>query len=373
MISKWRNSYAETAAEMLNVTDKTILEWSNGEVNIISEDDVLPHSLEDLNIFGSMESLEMGHIELPIPIINVQYLCGRRPILAGIIGMTQNETEQIVHYAKYVNINKNSSDFKHIVGYKEYCQLQNKNDYRTGAEAIELLIDKTSELRPKIILHNLPVIPLSMRYVKEGEIFHPMYINYMYERIINRISRLSKLTELTAPEIILLNESRMLQEYVDQLINNGAYGILVIMGNGCPAESLSELYESITKDVKRTNYIIPDDYEIEKELNALITEYQEYEKECEKNENIDLREEERRKDEILDCIINKLDPFLHTIMETYFKGYEERPFLTVARYSILGIISNLDCQRSIEEQLCKGIGKTFENFAKKRVKFLKGE
>lgn len=371
MISKWRNSYAEAAAEMLQVTDKTILDWSNGEVNTISEEEILPHSLEDPAIFGKIESLAMGHITLPKPIINVQYLCGRRPVLAGIIGMTQSETEQITHYIKYINVNKNSTNYKKLIDYKSYCQLENREDYKTGAEAIELLLGKG--LKENIILHNIPVIPLCMRYVENEDSLQPMYINYMYERIINRINRLNKLIDLTAPEIILINESRMLQEYVDQLINNGAYGIPVMMRNGCPAESLSELYEYITKDIKRINYKTPDNYEADAAINALIIKYQNYENECEKNENIDLKEEEETKDKMMEYIITKLSPFLHAMVETYFKGYNEKPFLAVARYSIENVILELDCQRNIEDQICKGIGKTFENFAKKRVKFLKGE
>ena len=90
MLAKWMNTHAYTAAEMLEITDKTIMDMSNGEVLNPAphdEDDPYEDSMTDASIFGKMGNDDglMGHITLPVPIVNIQYLFGTKPILPKIL------------------------------------------------------------------------------------------------------------------------------------------------------------------------------------------------------------------------------------------------------------------------------------------------
>jgi DNA-directed RNA polymerase subunit beta' len=231
----------------------------------------------------------MGHVNLVSPVCNIWYLKGIPSYLSLILGMTVKDLEKVIYFDSYVVLNQGSSPYpqKTILNSQEYEQyvVSNKEDveFKTemGAEAIrELLamIDLEFEtrriedeyekqgsvavkirlakrykvlhgllqanIRPEwVILKVLPVIPPDLRPLVslEGGRFASSDLNDLYRRVLNRNIRLKRLIELVAPDVIIKNEKRMLQESVDALIDNGRRGQAVRGSNKRPLKSLSEM------------------------------------------------------------------------------------------------------------------------------------
>lgn len=229
----------------------------------------------------------MGHIELAAPVAHIWYLKSIPSKIGLLLDMTLKEVESILYLEKYVVIESEVEEFPvgTILTEEKYSYLQetygNKIKMGTGAEAIsELLrrldLDKLardiqveiqttqSEARRKklgkrlqliknflesgnkpewMILSVIPVIPPELRPLVplEGGRFATSDLNDLYRRVINRNVRLKKLIELDAPEIILKNEKRMLQEAVDALFDNGRRGRPVTGPNRRPLKSLSDV------------------------------------------------------------------------------------------------------------------------------------
>ena len=144
MIARWMNTNVSTAAEMLEVTDKMILEMSNGEVKFpapLDENDPYKNSMTDSAIFGKMNEDKswMGHIELPVPIVNIQYLFGTRPILPRLLKIPRHDLESVVYYSSFIVTEQGNSDavYKQVVpvedvpGFREkYYQKKNLKKWK---------------------------------------------------------------------------------------------------------------------------------------------------------------------------------------------------------------------------------------------------
>ena len=129
MQAKWMNTNAAAAAQMLEITDKMILEMSNGEVthpHYDDEEDNVNGSLSDPDIFGVYrdDCAAMGHISLPSPIINIQYLSGTRPILPRLLHISRLEIRKIVYSGHYIIIEPGTSGmpYKHLLSINEYME-----------------------------------------------------------------------------------------------------------------------------------------------------------------------------------------------------------------------------------------------------------
>ncbi len=229
----------------------------------------------------------MGHIELGAPVAHIWYLRSIPSKIGLLLNMTLKEVESILYLEKYVVIDSQIDEYPKgtILKEDEYYTLKEKYGDKiqigTGAEAIrELLrtmdLDKemeniineikstSSEARRKklskrlnlikafkqsgnrpewMILQVIPVIPPELRPLVplEGGRFATSDLNDLYRRVINRNVRLKKLIDLDAPEIILKNEKRMLQEAVDALFDNGRRGRPVTGANRRPLKSLSDV------------------------------------------------------------------------------------------------------------------------------------
>lgn len=205
-----------------------------------------------------------GHIVLAAPVVHIWYFRSTN-IIPVILDMSKNDIEKIVYYAAYVVINPGNSSLKQkqVISEEEYREYKEKGFNfvaKRGAEAIyELLksIDleklrdelkddiknsyskqkKTGSMkrldyvesliksgsRPEnMVLTVLPVIPPDLRPLLplDGGRFASVDLNDLYRRVINRNNRLKKLIDVNAPEIMLQNEKRMLQEAVDALLDN---------------------------------------------------------------------------------------------------------------------------------------------------------
>ncbi|MCR5154558.1 MAG: DNA-directed RNA polymerase subunit beta' [Lachnospiraceae bacterium] len=236
---------------------------------------------------ASVRRERMGHIELASPVSHIWYFKGIPSRMGLILDLSPRVLEKVLYFASYIVLDKKDTDLqeKQILTekeYKDYCDKYGEDAFRVGmgAEAIEELLkkidlDKDSEElkaelkdasgqkrariikrlevveafresgnRPEwMILRNIPVIPPDLRPMVQldGGRFATSDLNDLYRRIINRNNRLDRLLQLQAPDIIIRNEKRMLQEAVDALIDNGRRGRAVTGPGNRALKSLSDM------------------------------------------------------------------------------------------------------------------------------------
>lgn len=263
MILRYKNTNVETACQMLDVTDDLVHEWSSGEVKRAPEGVKDPGDVYTEKVFKKPEdgSMNMGHIELPCGVININYYMGTKPVLPSLLGLSHGEFDRVAYYACYVL----SSDTEHhkrgeilsekdvhaMTGSGEIKEKEDDKILLMGADAVEYLLhEKGITDTGRYILHSVPVIPVSLRTCINGKGDVRGYgPSVFYSRILSRIRRITKLQELGAPAVIMRNEKRMLQELVDALINNGARGRAFVYLDGGPIESLYETWGRIHNSV----------------------------------------------------------------------------------------------------------------------------
>lgn len=228
----------------------------------------------------------MGHIELACPVTHIWYLRGVPSRIAILLDVSPKELEQVVYFVSFIVLdpgNVNELHKKQVISDKEYRELlekYNPTDFKVGmgAEAVkDLLMEidleaESAQLKDIIensvgqkrlkavkrleiveafrqsgnkpewmVLDVLPVLPPELRPMVQldGGRFATSDLNDLYRRVINRNNRLKKLKELGAPDIIVRNEKRMLQEAVDALIDNGRRGKAVAGPGNRDLKSLS--------------------------------------------------------------------------------------------------------------------------------------
>jgi len=236
---------------------------------------------------SSVRRTRMGHIELATPVTHIWFFKAMPSRMANLLQMNIRELEKVIYYEEYIVIKSGNSPLKPKTlltddKYREYKDRYGQNFVaKMGAEAIrDLLMDinpdrliadlqkefktskseqtqkklakvlkileafKRSNNRPEwMVLEVLPVIPPDLRPLVplEGGRFATSDLNDLYRRVINRNNRLKKLIELKAPEVIIRNEKRMLQEAVDALLDNGRHGRPVLGPGNRPLKSLSHM------------------------------------------------------------------------------------------------------------------------------------
>ena len=228
----------------------------------------------------------MGHIKLAAPVSHIWYFKGTPSRMGLILDMSPRLLEKVLYFASYIVTDKGNTSLenKQLLSEKEYREMREKygEDFQAGmgAEAIQLLLKdidleklsqelheelenasgqkrvrllkrlevteafRLSGNRPEwMILDVIPVIPPDIRPMVQldGGRFATSDLNDLYRRVINRNNRLTRLLELGAPDIIVRNEKRMLQEAVDALIDNGRRGRPVTGPNNRPLKSLSDM------------------------------------------------------------------------------------------------------------------------------------
>jgi len=233
----------------------------------------------------------MGFVELASPVTHVWYVKGRPSKIALILNISLKELEQVVYFNSYIVLQPGASGelfYKQLLAETDWQVFDNtkadNNDIEVaiGAEAIKNLLKRidleqeSKELRLLIscvresdreklikrlrvidqfrasgsdpswmILDIIPVLPPDLRPMVQldGGRFATSDLNDLYRRVINRNNRLARLQEILAPELIIRNEKRMLQEAVDALIDNGKRGRAVFGLNNRPLKSLSDIIE----------------------------------------------------------------------------------------------------------------------------------
>ena len=233
----------------------------------------------------------LGHITLAAPVSHIWFLKGIPSYLGMVLDMTLRDLEQVIYFNSYIVLDPADSDFKKFQllteeEYEDYIIEHEETELKVGigAEAIKELLSEidvetlvndlreqlanagsSAQKRAKIIkrlrccesllasntdptwmiMDVLPVIPPDLRPMVQldGGRFATSDLNDLYRRVINRNNRLLRLLEMGAPEIIVRNEKRMLQEAVDALIDNGRRGRTVVGPNNRPLKSLSNIIE----------------------------------------------------------------------------------------------------------------------------------
>ncbi|WP_238905890.1 DNA-directed RNA polymerase subunit beta' [Clostridium sp. YIM B02506] len=229
----------------------------------------------------------MGHIELAAPVSHIWYFKGIPSRMGLILDMSPRALEKILYFASYVVINPKETPLlkKQLLNEKEYREAVDKYGEESfvagmGAESIKMLLGEIDlekhsvELKEELkqstgqkkvriirrlevvesfrksgnnpewmIVDVIPVIPPDLRPMVQldGGRFATSDLNDLYRRVINRNNRLKKLLDLGAPDIIVRNEKRMLQEAVDALIDNGRRGRPVTGPGNRPLKSLSDM------------------------------------------------------------------------------------------------------------------------------------
>jgi DNA-directed RNA polymerase subunit beta' len=229
----------------------------------------------------------MGHIELASPVAHIWYLKSLPSRMGLLLDITLRDIERILYFEAYVVIDPGLSALERgqLLTEEEYLDALeehgNEFDARMGAEAIQQLL-KTMDLAAEInrlrdeigstssdakikkyskrlklmesflhsgnrpewmVLNVLPVLPPELRPLVplDGGRFATSDLNDLYRRVINRNNRLKRLLDLAAPEIIVRNEKRMLQEAVDALLDNGHRGRAITGSNKLPLKSLADM------------------------------------------------------------------------------------------------------------------------------------
>jgi DNA-directed RNA polymerase subunit beta' len=230
----------------------------------------------------------MGHISLAAPVAHIWFLKSLPSRIGLLLDMTLKDLERILYFESYIVIDPGLTPLKErqLLSEDEYLRAQDEYGQDTftamiGAEAIRKILESmdleaiaaklrqeiaeaTTELKPKklakrlkiieafiqsgnrpewMILKEIPVIPPDLRPLVplDGGRFATSDLNDLYRRVINRNNRLKRLIELRAPDIIIRNEKRMLQEAVDALFDNGRRGRVITGANKRPLKSLADM------------------------------------------------------------------------------------------------------------------------------------
>ena len=230
----------------------------------------------------------MGHIELAAPVAHIWFLKSLPSRIGLLLDMTLKDLERVLYFENYIVLEPGLTALKPLQLLSEDEYLQAQEDFgedsftaSIGAEAIRELLkgldlekiaadlrveiaEATTELKPKklakrlkvveafimsgnkaewMILTVVPVIPPELRPLVplDGGRFATSDLNDLYRRVINRNNRLKRLMELRAPDIIIRNEKRMLQEAVDALFDNGRRGRVITGANKRPLKSLADM------------------------------------------------------------------------------------------------------------------------------------
>tara|TARA_B100000123_G_scaffold249520_1_gene207826 strand:+ start:3014 stop:7132 length:4119 start_codon:yes stop_codon:yes gene_type:complete len=229
----------------------------------------------------------MGHIELASPVAHIWFLKSLPSRIGLFLDMTLREIERVLYYESFVVVEAGITDLKkgQLLTEDEYYEALDEYDddftAMMGAEAVQILLSEvdvekeTQQIREELntsnsetkikklqkrlklmeafkesgqkpewmIMNVLPVLPPDLRPLVplDGGRFATSDLNDLYRRVINRNNRLKRLLELGAPEIIVRNEKRMLQESVDALLDNGRRGRAILGTNKRPLKSLADM------------------------------------------------------------------------------------------------------------------------------------
>lgn len=275
MLTQFVGTPVETTAGMTGFSDEDVRAWSGMEVKepsclvqkngtqTIPEDGAFSPAFSGLRLAEAsradiLRNTRMGHIELPVPVVNIEYVCGKEPVLPGVLGLPRKTVEDLMQTRAAVA----AKEFVSRVDKKTYHRgeiisfpvLSGDPDCAAlGGAGIRLLLEKKGASLPSAVLSVLPVLPVSFLLggFKTDVLGRPTCpvpgsLGVSCDRVIFRAGRLRKLMDAGAPGVILWNETRMLQETVNTLIRNGARGPVCVDPYGNVYADLVHAHAMIT-------------------------------------------------------------------------------------------------------------------------------
>ena len=380
MIKKYMNTDAFAAARMLDITDADILEMSKGEYTSEDSDNTLNIVPSGFETAFEKAGTDMWHVCSPVPFVNVNYIRGKRPVLSDMLHLDRATVEGIIYHSLCINRDTCKIEKVKDVSPKDCTS----KDYITGSEAIELLLKKKNQPTEKIILHNLPVLPLCLRLCMEDGGYTRFYsTESLYRRFLSRCDRYRILMALETPRIIIENEARLIQVYADQLINNGACAV-PFSSNGLPDISLADIADKISeltsrpKDSETLYQEYSESLDREK-VKELLVEYVKLNKpfsSWEKyKEGVPVKDQKKMNDVML-AVYESCRNLITNIKSKEFSEYSDfsEEMTCIAEYGVMNYAED-DCINEIEEEqiaedLIWVVYSQLQSFVKRRVQWV---
>lgn len=315
--------------EMKEIDDESILNLSNGLVSV-------PDDLLNKNIFGEISDNAftlMGHIELPYPVVNVHFLNE----LPEILDISKQDVENLL-YENHQLVVHHTGGWE-ILPEKDCAEVEAKQLY-PGAEAIDyLLFKKQAFQRRYIILHMLPVLPVSLRWRQNGDTYLSKDIEILYAKVLNRTTRINCLRKMGVPVAVLNREKHFLQQYIDALIDNGLHGKPDLNPRGVVYESMWEIHCQLAPRAE-----IPYD-----EILKGIHLYQQYDKS--------------------DYLLKTAMPLLQRVFESNFIDFKkhEVEIMKAAEHAVLAAALSYKDSDMISTIFSPAIRSAMENYINKKI------
>lgn len=353
MIKQWYSTTAAEFASMTDVTDEEIREASRGEVSKMTAEGEdtgdFTATLQDEKIFGMIPGDHpdrMGHIELAEPVVNIQYTRGRKATLPAKLHMSLRDLESVIYGSRFILTGEDRTGGTRTYTDKEAAAWKDEHPdadqiFQTETEAVATLLAEQGLSEAPYILHCIPVMPACMRYMggpgKGGKpAFIPLAINRLYERVISQSGRIRRLLALGVPlpQVIQLNEHRMLQEAADCLISNGLRAFPKTY-RAYPISSLDELSNTIMNPAPEKVTDLSGLLTLPVEMGKLTELWRTYEESLdweEPDEDQENRpdeaaeaEAEAKIKEASDRILKLMEPVVTWLLQNVFASYQADP------------------------------------------------
>lgn len=353
MIKQWYSTTAAEFASMTDVTDEEIREASRGEASKMTAEGEdtgdFTATLQDEKIFGMIPGDHpdrMGHIELAEPVVNIQYTRGRKATLPAKLHMSLRDLESVIYGSRFILTGEDRTGGTRTYTDKEAAAWKEEHPdadqiFQTETEAVATLLAEQGLSEAPYILHCIPVMPACMRYMggpgKGGKpAFIPLAINRLYERVISQSGRIRRLLALGVPlpQVIQLNEHRMLQEAADCLISNGLRAFPKTY-RAYPISSLDELSNTIMNPAPEKVTDLSGLLTLPVEMGKLTELWRTYEESLdweEPDEDQENRpdeaaeaEAEAKIKEASDRILKLMEPVVTWLLQNVFASYQADP------------------------------------------------
>lgn len=380
MIKQWYSTTAAEFASMTDVTDEEVREASRGEVNKMTTDGEdagdFTGTLQDERIFGMIPGDHpdrMGHIELAEPVVNIQYTRGRKATLPAKLHMSLHDLESVIYGSRFILTGEDRTGGTRTYTDKEAAAWKEEHPdtnqiFQTETEAVATLLAEQGLSEAPYILHCIPVMPACMRYMGcPGEggkpAFIPLAINRLYERVVSQSGRIRRLLALNIPfpQIIRINEHRLLQETVDCLVSNGLRAFPKTY-RAYPISSLDELSNMIMNPAPEKVADLSGLLTLPVEREKLTERWRAYEESLDQEEPDEDREDgpdaeaeaeaEVRTKEAADRVLELMEPVVAWLLQNVFASYQADPdkLRWLTDQAILGSVSCFMEDREADEK-----------------------
>jgi len=351
MIKQWYSTTAAEFASMTDVTDEEIREASRGEVSKMTAEGEdtgdFTATLQDERIFGMIPGDHpdrIGHIELAEPVVNIQYTRGRKATLPAKLHMSLRDLESVIYGSCFILTEEDRTGGTRTYTNKEAAAWKEEHPdtdqiFQTETEAVATLLAEQGLSEAPYILHCIPVMPACMRYMGcPGEggkpAFIPLAINRLYEMVVSQSGRIRRLLALNIPfpQIIRINEHRLLQETVDCLVSNGLRAFPKTY-RAYPISSLDELSNMIMNPAPEKVADLSGLLTLPVEREKLIERWRAYEESLEepdedREDGPDAEAEaeaEVRTKEAADRVLELMEPVVAWLLQNVFASYQADP------------------------------------------------